>query len=82
VRLAQASHNRAIALIVQSLREPILMSLEKARETTSGTETRSIHEHRQLVEAVRRRDPELVEHIMTTHLNRTLGRVTTQTDTS
>ena len=75
IRLAQATHNGAIAMLVQSFREPILMSLERAREAAPLMGTTGIQEHRALVEAVRDRKPELVLEIMTTHLSRTLGRV-------
>jgi GntR family transcriptional repressor for pyruvate dehydrogenase complex len=75
IRLAQATHNGAIAMLVQSFREPILMSLERAREAAPLMGEKGIQEHRALVEAIRDRNPEQVLKIMTEHLSRTLTRV-------
>jgi DNA-binding FadR family transcriptional regulator len=75
IRLAQATHNGAIAMIVQSFREPILMSLERAREAAPLMGTKGDEEHRALVEAIRDRDTDGARRIMATHLSRTLHRV-------
>lgn len=73
-RLAQATHNGAIFMLVQSFRESVLMSLEHAHEgAPMGRE--GLREHRALVEAVRDRDPERAQQIMVTHLHRSLVRV-------
>ena len=73
-RLAQATHNGAIFMLVQSFRESVLMSLERAHEgAPMGRE--GLSEHRALVEAVRDRDPERAQQIMVTHLHRSLVRV-------
>jgi GntR family transcriptional repressor for pyruvate dehydrogenase complex len=75
LRLAQATHNGAVAMLAQSFREPILMSLERAREAAPIMGRKGIEEHRALVEAVRDRDAERASHIMSAHLSRTLDRV-------
>ena len=75
IRLAQATHNGAIAILVQSFREPILMSLERAREAAPLMGKKGIEEHRALVEAIRDRDSDRARRIMTPHLSRTLHRV-------
>lgn len=75
VRLAQATHNGAVAMLVQSFREPILMSLERARAAAPMAGTKGMEEHRALVEAVRDRDAERASQIMSEHLSRTLDRV-------
>jgi GntR family transcriptional repressor for pyruvate dehydrogenase complex len=73
-RLAQATHNGAIFMLVESFRESVLMSLERAHQRAPmGSE--GLSEHRALVEAVRDRDPERAQKIMVTHLHRTLVRV-------
>jgi GntR family transcriptional repressor for pyruvate dehydrogenase complex len=75
LRLAQATHNGAVAMLAQSFREPILMSLERARAAAPIMGRKGIEEHRALVEAVRDRDAERAGHIMSAHLSRTLDRV-------
>ena len=75
IRLAQAAHNGAISMVVQSFRESILMSLERAHEV-APMGTKGLEEHRAFVEAVRDRDPGRAQEIMADHLRRTLSRVT------
>lgn len=75
VRLARATHNGAISMLVQSFRESVLMSLERAKEVAPGMGKEGIDEHIALVEAIRDRDPVRAHKIMTEHLNRTLARV-------
>jgi DNA-binding GntR family transcriptional regulator len=60
---------------VQSFREPILMSLARAREAAPLMGEVGIREHRAIVEAVRDRDSERAVQIMSEHLSRTLARV-------
>lgn len=81
VRLAEAAHNGAISMVVQSFREPILMSLERAHQVVPMG-ARGVQEHRALVEAIRDRDPERAQEIMVAHLRRTLERVTEASDIS
>jgi GntR family transcriptional regulator, transcriptional repressor for pyruvate dehydrogenase complex len=75
VRLAQATHNDAISMLVQSFREPMLMSLERAHEAAPVMGKKGVDEHLALVEAVRDRDPVRARKIMDEHLSRTLTRV-------
>ena len=71
LRVAAAAHNPAIVMLMQSFREPMLMSLREAQhEGKSG-----VAEHRDYVEAVRARDVVLAERIMAGHLQRTARRV-------
>jgi GntR family transcriptional repressor for pyruvate dehydrogenase complex len=78
IRMARATHNRAVAMLVQSFREPILMSLARAREAAPLMGEVGIREHRAIVEAVRDRDSARAVQIMSEHLSRTLARVTEQ----
>ena len=75
VRLARATHNGAIIMLVQSFRESVLMSLERAHESAPWMGKKGVDEHRSLVEAVRDRDPVRAQRIMAEHLNRTMARV-------
>jgi GntR family transcriptional regulator, transcriptional repressor for pyruvate dehydrogenase complex len=71
LRVATASHNPAVGMIMQSFREAILMSMQQARhEGTQGVE-----EHRAFVDAVQAGDPELARRIMADHLRRTADAV-------
>jgi GntR family transcriptional regulator, transcriptional repressor for pyruvate dehydrogenase complex len=75
VRVARATHNPALALLVESFRGPILMSLEQARASAPEMGELGTEEHEQFVAAVRRRDPEQAMRIMREHLGRTAQRV-------
>ncbi len=75
VRVARATHNPALALLVESFRGPILMSLEEARATAPEMGKLGTEEHERFVAAVRKRDPENAMRIMREHLGRTAHRV-------
>lgn len=78
VAFARASHNEAIGLLVESLRGPLLMSLERAKEVAPKTMGVSgVREHVAVVEAIRDRDPERALAVMDRHLRRTARRVAT-----
>lgn len=69
--VARASHNPAAAMLLQSFREPVLMSLREAHhEGTQG-----VDEHRAFVDAVRARDVARARETMRAHLQRTAARV-------
>ena len=71
LRLAMASHNPAVSMIMESFREAILMSMREAQhEGTQGAE-----EHRALVDAIERGDGEFAKRIMAGHLQRTADAV-------
>lgn len=74
-QVARATHNPAIAMLVESFRGPILMSLEEAKATAPEMGELGMLEHRQFVDAVRGRDPEAATNIMRQHLERTAHRV-------
>jgi GntR family transcriptional repressor for pyruvate dehydrogenase complex len=71
LQVAAAAHNPAIVMLMDSFREPVLMSLREAQhEGRQG-----VAEHRAFVEAVRARDAAEAQTIMTAHLQRTARRV-------
>jgi DNA-binding FadR family transcriptional regulator len=75
VQVARATRNPAVAMLVESFRGPILMSLEEAKATAPEMGELGTDEHQQFVDAVRRRDPEAAASIMREHLERTAHRV-------
>ena len=74
-RYAQAAHNRAIAMLVESLHGPLLHSLERAREAAPLHGRRGVEEHRLLVDAIADRDAARATEIMGAHLSRTAERL-------
>jgi GntR family transcriptional repressor for pyruvate dehydrogenase complex len=74
-RYAQASHNRAVAMLVESLHGPLLMSLERAREVAPLHGRKGVEEHRALVDAIAARDGQRAQELMHTHLARTAERL-------
>jgi GntR family transcriptional repressor for pyruvate dehydrogenase complex len=74
-RYAQASHNRAVAMLVESLHGPLLMSLERAREVAPLHGRKGVEEHRALVVAIAARDGQRAQELMHTHLARTAERL-------
>ena len=73
--VAQATHNPALEMLVESFRGPILMSLKEAREVAPEMGALGSEEHERFVQAVRRRDADGAASIMREHLARTAGRV-------
>ena len=74
-RLAQASHNDALQLIVDSFQGPLLMSLVKAKERAPQMGDPGVKEHRQLVNAISDGDAQRAHDIMFRHLGRTARRL-------
>jgi GntR family transcriptional regulator, transcriptional repressor for pyruvate dehydrogenase complex len=74
-RFARTTHNRAITLLAESLHDPLIRSLQQARNTVPAHGRRGVEEHRALVDAVAARDSARATELMTTHLNRTAARV-------
>ena len=74
-RVAQATHNPAVQMLVESFRGPILMSLQEAREAAPEMGGLGTKEHERFIEAIRRRDAEAASRIMREHLERTAHRV-------
>jgi GntR family transcriptional repressor for pyruvate dehydrogenase complex len=68
VRLAVAAHNTAIALIVDSFQGSVLRSLLQTKDLTAKRVKQGIREHRQLIDAVRRRDADAARDVMARHL--------------
>jgi DNA-binding FadR family transcriptional regulator len=75
VRVAQATHNPAVVMLVDSFRGPMLMSLETARQAAPEMGGLGTEEHKRFVSAVRKRDPEAASRIMRKHLERTAHRL-------
>jgi GntR family transcriptional repressor for pyruvate dehydrogenase complex len=78
-RYAQSAHNRAVAMLVESLHGPLIMSLERAREAAPLHGRRGVDEHRSLVDAIAERNVRRATELMSTHLARTADRLA-QTD--
>jgi GntR family transcriptional repressor for pyruvate dehydrogenase complex len=78
-RYAQAAHNRAVAMLVESLHGPLLMSLERAREAAPLHGRRGVEEHRLLVDAIADRNVDRATELMRTHLRRTAERLSEPT---
>jgi GntR family transcriptional regulator, transcriptional repressor for pyruvate dehydrogenase complex len=74
-RVAQATHNPAVVMLVESFRGPIHMSLEHAREIAPEMGGLGTREHERFIEAVRQRAPDAATQIMREHLERTARRV-------
>jgi GntR family transcriptional repressor for pyruvate dehydrogenase complex len=74
-RLAGCTHNSAIEMIVNSFHGPLLMSLLRAKAVAPEMGGRGTEEHRELVEAIRERDPKRAHRIMSQHLARTAERL-------
>ena len=75
IRFALATHNRAVAMLVESLHDPLLHSLELAREAAPLHGRQGVEEHRGLIAAIADRDVETATTLMRTHLARTAQRV-------
>jgi DNA-binding FadR family transcriptional regulator len=75
IRVAQATHNPAVVMLVESFRGPILMSLQQAHEAAPEMGGLGTREHEQFIEAVRRRDVDSASKIMREHLERTAHRL-------
>jgi len=73
--VAQATHNPALVMLVESFRGPILMSLQQAKDAAPEMGTLGTKEHEGFIEAVRRRDADEASRIMREHLARTAQRV-------
>jgi GntR family transcriptional regulator, transcriptional repressor for pyruvate dehydrogenase complex len=75
MRVAEATHNPAVSMLVQSFRGPILMSLQEAKNAAPEMGHLGTREHERFIGAVRRRDPEAASRIMAGHLTRTAHRL-------
>jgi DNA-binding FadR family transcriptional regulator len=74
-RVAEAAHNPAVSMLIDSFRGPILMSLQQAKNTAPEMGTVGTKEHKRFVEAVRLRDAAAASSIMAEHLARTAKRL-------
>lgn len=74
-RLAEATHNAAIALFAESFQGPLLASLRHAQRVAPEMGKAGLLEHRAVVDAIRARDADAARTIMSEHLERTARRV-------
>lgn len=74
-RVAAATHNSAIMMLVESFHGPLLMSLRQAQTIEPQMGRLGSREHLEFVEAVAARDEPAATAIMRTHLERTASRV-------
>jgi GntR family transcriptional regulator, transcriptional repressor for pyruvate dehydrogenase complex len=74
-RLARCAHNSAVEMIVNSFHGPLLMSLLRAKAVAPEMGGRGVEEHKELVDAIRERDPKRAHSIMAKHLARTAERL-------
>lgn len=72
VRVSMCAHNPAIEAMVQSFHGPMLMSLRHAQRVAPLMGHKGTDEHRQLVDAIEKRDSALAIQVMSTHLERTV----------
>ncbi len=75
IRVAQATHNPAVVMMIESFRGPLLMSLQRARDAAPEMGILGTQEHERFIEAVRRRDTSAASTIMREHLERTAHRL-------
>jgi GntR family transcriptional regulator, transcriptional repressor for pyruvate dehydrogenase complex len=74
-RLARATHNAAVEMLVDSFHDALLMSLMRAKEIAPEMGGRGVEEHKDLVAAIASRDADRAQNIMATHLARTADRL-------
>jgi DNA-binding FadR family transcriptional regulator len=80
VRVARATHNTAIEMLVQSFHGPMLMSLRRAQIAAPLMGHVGTGEHRTFAEAIARRDVKGATEVMSAHLARTAERLETAGD--
>lgn len=71
LRVAAATHNPAIVMVMDSFRDAILMSMHEAQH--GGTQ--GVAEHREFIDAVREKDVDRAHRVMSDHLRRTADAV-------
>jgi GntR family transcriptional regulator, transcriptional repressor for pyruvate dehydrogenase complex len=71
VRLAEAAHNRALAMLFESFQNAVLLTLLRAREGSPAHGLRGLEEHRAMIDAIADRDPVGARRLMEEHLERT-----------
>ncbi|GAB2766233.1 FadR/GntR family transcriptional regulator [Sinomonas soli] len=76
IRIAECTHNPAIEMLMQSFNGPMRMSIEESH-ISAPMSRQGIDEHRELAEAIKRRDPAAARKVMIEHLGRTAERVRT-----
>jgi DNA-binding FadR family transcriptional regulator len=74
-RVAAATHNPAVTMLVESFRGPIFMSLQEAKNAAPEMGDLGSKEHERFIEAIRRKDADAASRIMREHLSRTAHRL-------
>ncbi|MGH2561041.1 MAG: FadR/GntR family transcriptional regulator, partial [Thermomicrobiales bacterium] len=67
--LGNRSVDAFVPLIEENLRHSLFVSPHQLGSTGSPADLRVVHEHRQILEAIRRRDVEDARHVMASHLS-------------
>lgn len=75
VRLARATHNRAVELMTDALQGPLLASLQRVRAVAPQMGDRGVLKHREIVDGVGERDVERAMSVMSRHLKCTAQRL-------
>ena len=76
IRLAEATHNSTIHLLVQSFHDPMVRDLATTRvRHTKASWDQGGREHRQIIEAIRSKDAALAMSVMERHLRGTMKRL-------
>jgi DNA-binding FadR family transcriptional regulator len=75
LRVAEATHNAALVMLVESFRGPLRMSLEAAHERAPQMGSRGVKEHEAFVDAIAAGDVTEATEIMRRHLRRTASRI-------
>ena len=76
IRLAEATHNKAVGMVVRSFREAMLMSMQRTHTAVPEAAERGVAEHRAFVEAIAARDEPAARAIMAEHLRRAAAHAT------
>lgn len=74
VRLIRCAGNDVINLLEATLHDAVLESIKITQSDPHTNRRRGMNEHKQIIDAVERRDPEAAVRIMRTHLGRTAKR--------
>lgn len=74
VRLIRCAGNQVINLLEATLHDAVLESIKITQSDPHVNRRRGMTEHKQLIDAIERRDPDAAVRIMRTHLGRTARR--------
>lgn len=75
IRMTKSAHNRTLDLIVESFQGPLRYSLLEAQHTAPNMGDPGVTEHRDILRALKLRDPVAAREILFKHLSRTADRL-------